>query len=701
MILNPSTASRHVLNVSLLALLTSFGGIQADTSIAQVQTSEAPVVDLSPPTDDDVNVTILPGTGAPPQPTAPVRFQPRPGDVTLNFPGGDIQDVTKAVLGGILKLQYTLDPNLRTAVTLITPRPIARDDVLPVFEEALRASNLALVAGSGGYVIVPSSAAISSSGVAGGSEAVGFTTETIPLKFVTAPEMRKLIDPILPGVVDESSKGTQLVIKGATGQRSSVRELIKQFDVNWLRNMSFGLYIPKQTDARLIVPELEKLINGNDAPTKGLVRLITMEKLNGILAVSIQPQYLEDVQRWINVLDREGKNNEPRLFVYRVQNGRSSDLAKTLIAALGGGKASGGEDANAGSAEDDDQNDQQGLGQQNRFAAADEGSEVEGGQRGFRPRKSSGSSSVSGTASKLNATITSDDINNAITIFATQRSYAVIEDALRKLDLAPSQILIEAAIAEVTLTNELRYGVQWSFASGNSDARLSNQEGGLGSLVREFPGFSYFYAGSKIDATLNALEGLTKINVVAAPKLMVLNNQTASLQVGDQVPVASASAVSTQNPDSPIVNSIQYRDTGVILEITPRVNSNGVVLLDVSQEVSDVSTTNTSTLNSPTISTRRVSTSIAVKDGNLIAIGGLIRNRDERGRSGIPFLSRIPVLGSLLFGTTDNTLNRTELIILIKPTVLRSVEDGKAATEEMIEKIKAVQPLLDRSGQRR
>lgn len=697
MILNPSIASRRVMNVSLLALLTTFGGMQADTSVAQDQSAETPVVDLAPPTDDDVTVTILPGTGAPQQPSVPARRTPRPGDVTLNFPGGDVQDVAKAVLGGILKQQYTIDPNLRAAITLVTPSPIAREDVLPVFEEALRAANLALVAGSGGYRIVPTGAAASTSEIAN-SEAVGFATETIPLKFVTAPEMRKLIEPILPGVVDNSSQGTQLVIKGATGQRSSVRELVRQFDVNWLRNMSFGLYIPKQTDARLIVPELEKLINGNDAPTKGLVRLIAMEKLNGILAVSIQPQYLEDVQRWINVLDREGENNEPRLFVYRVQNGRSSDLAKTLIAALGGGKGSGGSDDS--DTADDTQNGEQGFGQQNRFAAADEGSDVENGRRGLQKPKSSGSTGVSGTATKLNATITSDDINNAITVFATQRSYAVIEDALRKLDLAPSQILIEAAIAEVTLTNDLRYGVQWSFTRGNSDARLSNQEGGLGSLVREFPGFSYFYAGRSIDATLNALEGLTKINVVAAPKLMVLNNQTASLQVGDQVPIASASAVSTQNPDAPIVNSIQYRDTGVILEITPRVNSNGVVLLDISQEVSDVSTTRTSTLNSPTISTRRVSSSIAVKDGNLIAIGGLIRNRDERGRSGIPFLSRIPVLGSLLFGTTNNTLARTELVILIKPTVLRSVEDGKAATEEMIEKIKSVQPLLEKSGQR-
>ncbi|TXG85525.1 MAG: type II secretion system protein GspD [Sphingomonadales bacterium] len=698
MILNPSTASRRVMNVSLLALLTSFGGMQADSSIAQEQSAETPVVDLAPPTDDDVNVTILPGTGAPQQPAVPPKRQPRPGDVTLNFPGGDVQDVAKAVLGGILKLQYTVDPNLRAALTLVTPTPIAREDVLPVFEDALRAANLALVAGSGGYRIVPTGAAASTSEIAN-SEAVGYATETIQLKFVTAPEMRKLIEPILPGVVDNASQGTQLVIKGATGQRSSVRELVKQFDVNWLRNMSFGLYIPKQTDARLIVPELEKLINGNDAPTKGLVRLIAMEKLNGILAVSIQPQYLEDVQRWVNVLDREGENNEPRLFVYRVQNGRSSDLAKTLIAALGGGKGSGGADSSDTGDDDATQDDQQGYGQQNRFAAADEGSEVENGRRGLQKPKSA-AAGVSGTATKLNATITSDDINNAITVFATQRNYAVIEDALRKLDLAPSQILIEAAITEVTLTNDLRYGVQWSFTRGKSDVRLSNQEGTLGSLVREFPGFSYFYAGRSIDATLNALEGLTKINVVAAPKLMVLNNQTASLQVGDQVPIASASAVSTQNPDSPIVNSIQYRDTGVILEITPRVNSNGVVLLDISQEVSDVSTTRTSTLNSPTISTRRVSSSVAVKDGNLIAIGGLIRNRDERGRSGIPFLSRIPVLGSLLFGTTNNTLNRTELVILIKPTVLRSVEDGKAATEEMIEKIRSVQPLLEKSGQR-
>jgi general secretion pathway protein D len=558
----------------------------------------------------------------------------------------------------------------------VTQRPIARSAVLPFFEGSLRAAGLALIPQNGGYVIVPVDQARGQAQPIG-DLVTGFGTESVTLRFVGAEQLRKLLDPLVPGVVVSADPGSNvLTIAGTTGQRASVRDLIGQFDVNWLRNMSFALYMPQRTDSRLIVPELEKLINGPGAPTAGLVRLISMERLNGILAISPQPQYLEDVRRWVEVLDREGENNERRLFVYRVQNGRSSSLAKTLITAFGNGNRAansngpGGPDAGApptGASP----------------PPSDQG-QAAPGDVASRPGGGVGSNGVTG-ANGDPITISSDDSNNAVVVFATSRDYAVIEDALRKLDLPPLQVMIEAAITEVTLNKNLSYGVQWLFQQ--KDGSIGYSEGKTSLPTQIYPGLSGIIAKQSITATLNALSKLTHINVVSAPKLMVLNNQTASLQVGDQVPVTTASAVGIQNADAPIVNQVEYRDTGVILKVTPRVNSGGLVLLDIAQEVSAVSQTTTSNIDSPTISTRKVATSVAVQDGETIALGGLITDRKEKGKNGIPILSTLPLIGSL-FGTHATTATRTELVVLLKPRVIRTVDDGRAITDELREKLR-------------
>jgi general secretion pathway protein D len=244
----------------------------------------------------------------------------------------------------------------------------------------------------------------------------------------------------------------------------------------------------------------------------------------------------------------------------------------------------------------------------------------------------------------------------------------------------------------------LQYGVQWQLGNGTSTAALAtNATTGLSIAPTSLAqGFNYFYSHSSIAATLNALETLTKINVVSAPKLMVLNNQTASLQVGEQVPILSETSTSTIGTNAPVVNSIDYRDTGIILKITPRVNSGGIVLLDLSQEVSAVEPTTNPQINSPTFSTRKVATSVAVQDGEVIALGGLISNSVTDTKAGLPFLSHIKILGAL-FGATNNLSNKTELIVLLRPHVVRSVDDGRALTDELRDKLQALRPLLPQS----
>ncbi len=707
----------------------------------------------------DVRATILGGTAIATPALAPAS-PPRAGDVTLNFRGADVNEVARAVLGDILGLKFAVTPGIVNPITLATPYPVARADVLRLFEDALKQSNLALVPQGGVFQIQPVETAKGSAPLTSpGGEIAGFTRETIQLQFVSADELKKLLDPILPGVVIQADGARNvLTVAGTTGQRAAVQGLVKQFDVNWLRGVAFGLFVPQRTDARLIVPELDKLLNAPGAPTNGLVRLIAMDRLNGILAITGQRQYLEDTRRFIEVLDREGESSQPRMFLYRVQNGRAADLAKVILTALGGGgtvasgqpgsvdaigsgrqigSASGGYGnsgfgAGSGSSGFGGANAQGNTGSaRGGFGATGTGGTGFGGTSGAsgfgggNPQSPlnniPASARLAGAAAgqsaggslALNATITADESTNSILVYGNSRDYALIEDALRQLDTPPAQVLIEAAISEVSLTKSLRYGLQTIFQSGNTSSVLTqnspssvitrNANGSTGAsalpgIIRQFPGFSFLYADSDIAAILNALEGLTKVNVLSSPKLLVINNQTASLQVGNQVPVSTGS-ITTSGAIGGTTNAIDYRDTGVILKITPRVNAGGLVLLDIAQEVSQVQPTSSSNgggavgTQSPTFSTRRIATSIAIQDGETIALGGLISDNSSRGRSGIPLLSRIPIIGPFLFGQTDNSTDRTELLILLRPRVIRTVDDGRAITEELRSKIQLVRPF--------
>lgn len=648
-----------------------------------------PAAPASPaPRPEGVTTALVGGTE--PAPALPgssgqsTRAAPR-GNIAFTIPSADLRTLAQIVLRDTLRIPYTVSVDGDVDVSLTTAGPVSRQQLLDLFEASLKRAGLAMVWEGTGYRIMTIEAA-----KARGTEFVpdrGFGSETVRLQFANAEELRRLLDAVVPGAV-QSLDVTQnaLVIAGTEAQRKSVHEVIAQFDVNWLRSMSFALYVPQHLDSRLIVPELDKLINAPDAPTRGLVRLIGMEKINGVIAISAQKQYLEDVRRWVEVLDREGTSNEARLYVYRVQNSRARDLVRTINTTFGIGGATALADnpdpfaSEPRSTMPDSGPGQTGPGRQQPMAQS---------PGGFAGTPDTG-------APSLKVRISADEVNNAVVVYSSAHDYAILEDALRKLDVPPVQVMIEAAITEVGLNDGLRYGVQWNFQTGRSNFALS--ESTTGTPTQNFPGFSYFYSNNNdISATLNALEQRTTVKVVSAPKLMVLNNQTAALQVGDQVPVLAQQVTplgggsSTGNLLS--ANTVEYRDTGVILKITPRVNASGAVLLDVSQEVSDVQPTKSGVANSPTITTRRVATTVSVQDGQVIALGGLFRDSKSFGKNGLPILSRVPVLGGLLFGNNDNSQKRTELIILIKPHVLRTPDDLTAITEELRAKIQSVEPF--------
>ena len=284
--------------------------------------------------------------------------------------------------------------------------------------------------------------------------------------------------------------------------------------------------------------------------------------------------------------------------------------------------------------------------------------------------------------------VVADRENNALLILATPAGYDKIEAALKKLDTAPRQVLIEVTIAEVTLTDELKYGLEWVFNNARGNGGLN-----LGGNLAPSTGFSYALTSpaGDIRAMLTMLASNNKINILSSPHIMVADNQTAHIQVGDSVPVAGPQSVGAAGV---VVSSVQYLDTGVILSVTPHINAGGLVNMEINQEVSNALNTTTSGLNSPTISKRSAKTMVTVQSGETTVLGGLISENSTVGTSGLPFLSTIPILGGL-FGTQSRNNTRTELIVLITPRVANNVGQAKMVSDEFRKKLKQTEELLD------
>jgi general secretion pathway protein D len=663
------------------------------------------------------------GTGrllAPPKKAADLQVNAA-GAITMNFVNADIREVVRTVLADALKLNYLIDPDVKGTITMQTSKPLAPAALLTVLEEVLRLNDVALVPAGGLYRVVPAkdaprSAAPPNAGRIPSRD--GFALQVVPLGFVAAGEMRKILETFAPEgairYVDETRN--LLILGGSNRELETLLGAIELFDTDWMTGMSFAVIPVQYADVKVLAAELEKVF-GDPAKTPAApVRLIPIERLNAIMVITAQPLYLERAQEWIARLDQSGEEGGTELFVYYVKNGVAAELAKVLGEALGTGSTSTSETARKtsgvapGLATTElrgSPGDAGGLGA-SRTGAGAPGAMGATGLGGpiagaASPTKTdtarAGAATVTanlqmpgdGTriAGAQTARIVSDDSRNALLVVATARQYRMIESTLRKLDLMPMQVLIEATIAEVTLTDDLRYGVQWFVNRSQHQTAFSSAASGA--VAATFPGLNYIFSSASARVALDALSTITDLKVISSPQLMVMDNQTAKLQVGDQVPIITQQSASTvASATTALVSTVQYRDTGVILEVTPRVNPSGLVTLDIKQEVSEVGAAGVG--GSPTISQRSVSSRIAVKSGESVILGGLIRDRQRDSRDGIPLLSKIPILGGL-FGSSDDSALRTELMVVLSPTVVPDVTQARDVTEELRRRMRSLAPL--------
>jgi general secretion pathway protein D len=618
--------------------------------------------------------------------------------VTLNFVDADLREVIRAILEDTLDLNYVVDPNVQGRVTLQTSQPLEPEQVLPTLEELLRINGAALVEADGLFRVVPADRA--GLGIAnlsydspGGR---GITTRVIPLQYASANELGPIAQSFVanPANIRIDPRRNLLFVTGTRSEIAAVDNLLGVLDVDWLAGMSFALEPLEAVTPEILVAELQQILDDPNGPRlSDLVRFVPLERMNAVLIVSKQPRYLDEARDWVARLD-QGASNSQRVYVYYVQNRRAADLADTLGSIF------------------EAQTTTVSLGPETAIAPGYTPttltSEPEVRTEGLEapldltppsaippapaPGVNGGKGIALGGSGEIR--IIADESSNSLVVLATPEGYRQVEAALRRLDILPLQVLIEATLVEVTLNDSLEYGVRWFFESGDSTFTFTDAatDAGAAVLGSSFPGFSYVFDSNNVHATLNALRGITDVKFLSAPTLMVLDNETARLQVGDEVPVVTRSSTSTVDDAAPIVNTVEFRDTGVILNITPRVNASGLVILDVEQEVSEVTETTSSGIDSPTIQQRKMESTIAVQNGETIVLGGLIRDRLEEGTTAVPVLGDIPILGNL-FKSTDNASSRTELLVLIKPQVVRNSEDARAVTEELRKKLPAIFPV--------
>lgn len=628
--------------------------------------------------------------------------------VTLNLVGASVAEAAKSVLGDTLGLNYVVSEKVKGAITIQTTKAIPRDSLLEIFETVLRNEGAAIVVEQGIYRIVPVGEAVASAPLRGKGANTrrlpGVSAQVVPLRYVAAGEMERIVKAVAPNanVLRADETRNLLLVAGTRAEHDAIADAVSVFDVDWMKGMSFGLFPVESGDPDAIAQELDTVFaNDRDSPGKGIVRFVPNRRLKSILVITSRPEYLRKAETWLARIDMATRATVKQVFVYPIRNRPAGELAQLLQKVYGSNSQLRAVDVprppGAGNAPSGPLPDALAPGP---FSATGPSSVFGVAPAAVSPPPPAETAApplapslagpltgppggppddrVSGVA------VVADEANNALVITATAQEYRRLRQILDQVDVSPNQVFLEATIAEVTLTDELKMGIRFFLQAGNHQIQFT--EDNVGGASPLFPGFSNFFNTPNVKVVLNALSAITDVNVISSPTLMVVDNKKATLQVGNEVPVVTQSAVGVQVVGAPIVNSITYRNTGIVLNITPRIGDRGRILLEVEQEASDVVATESSKIDSPTIQQRRIKTTVAVNDGEAILLGGLIQDRAENARNQVPLAGDIPVLGTLFKSKTD-TIRRTELLVAITPRIVRDSTQLKGITEEFRAKI--------------
>lgn len=605
------------------------------------------------------------------------------GAVNVNFEDAPLDAVLSVILGDMLQVPYTIAGDVQGQITLVSTDPVPEEAMLDMLESALAAQGIALVQGANGIYRVGASAGLRSEVPVALQEAAatrGYSVRIIPLRYLSVTEAEKILAPL--GMKDSILRVDPLrnilVLGASAPQMKNALRTLSMLDVDVLSGMSFGIYEVINMDASLLVERINKLIGNTEAGGfASSAKLVPLEEINSVMVVAPNSSQLSTVSTWLKKLDRVGLGGSDdeqageQLYVYSVQNGEAKVLAELLGKVFGGSGTGSSSPTTSGST-----------------APGLEQTELGSGS-------SSGGANSSGVSSSKTASgtrIVADEANNSLLIMAPAKEWRSIRAALDKVDKMPAQVLIEVSIWEVTLKDELNYGVEWFFNSKGGVDGLADKGGLLsmneaGAVSRAVPGFSYMFSGSDWRAVINTLASRSNVKSLSSPSVLVQDNREASIQVGNQQPIQTSQTVNTNNTGV-LTQNVELKDTGVQLTVKPRVNAGGLVVMDILQEVTDIGATDAATGQRAFLK-RSIESTVAIQSGDTIILGGLIQERASDGDSGIPFLSRLPVVGAL-FGSKTEEGERTELLITISPRAINQYKDFAKIGEEFQGKMQGV-----------
>lgn len=643
------------------------------------------------------------------------------GETTFNFEGESLQAVIKAILGDMLGQNYVIAPGVQGTVTYVTSKPVSPAEALSLLEMVLGWNNARMIYSDGRYNIVPADTAMATGAVAPrtGSpvNARGFESRVVQLQYISATEMEKILKPYArPNSIVNVDPGRNVItVAGSRTELENYLRTIRIFDVDWMSSMSVGVFPLQNGKASKVVQDLEKVFGEQSkTPVAGMFRFMPLEGANAVLVITPQASYLDQIQQWLERIDGAGAGVQ--LFSYELKYIKAKDLADRLSEVFGGGSSGGGRstggDGNvslmpgsdaysiSGSGSGDRNGDSLGAGDVGSMGGDSGGAGGGLGEGSLRlnPRQG-GNGSVTLEVEGDRVGVSAVDETNTLLVRTTSRAWKSIRDVVERLDVMPMQVHIEAQIAEVTLTGDLKYGVNWYFERAVTDAGLPNAVGRdtwstiAGSVLPATTtggGLSWTFLGRNAAAVINALDEVTDVQILQSPSVMVRNNAEATFNVGSKIPISSVS-FDPGTGSTGVYNNVQYMETGTILNVRPRVTKDGMVFLDIVQEVSTPGNVPDKNGN-VRVDTRKLKTEAAVRSGDTVMLAGLIRDEVGRGSSGFPGLSRIPIIGGL-FGQQKSSTGRSEVIILLTPVIIRSAEEAADLTDEYSRRFRAMEPL--------
>ena len=646
------------------------------------------------------------------------------GSATFNFEGESVHAVVKAILGDMLGQNYVIAPGVSGTVSLATPRPVSPSQALNLLEMVLGWNNARLVYSGGRYNVVPADQALAGTvapSTASPAAARGFEVRVVPLKYISATEMKKVLEPYArPNAIVNVDDGRNVIsIGGTRAELENYLRTVEIFDVDWLAGMSVGVFPIQTGRADRVANDLEKVFGADSStPSAGMFRFLPLENANAVLVITPQARYLDQIQQWLERIDSAG--GAPRLFSYELKYIKARELAERLSEVFGTGSGSsqsrgadnaslapgadamqidgglgagGGRDAGSGGL-----GNEQGLGSSSGgIGQGGTGQDMAGGSMSL-PQRSNGNGAVSLEVEGDRVGVSAVEETNTLLVRTTPQAWASIREVIDKLDVMPLQVHIEAQVAEVALEGDLSYGVNWYFENAVNAPTSAGGAGLPSALGRRIwgdlsgiaggAGLGWTFLGKNAAAVITALDEVTDVRLLQTPSIFVRNNAVASLNVGSKIPVYSVSVSGISDNQ---YSQVQYLNTGTILNVRPRVTRDGMVFLDIVQEVSSPEGQPDANGN-VRVNTRRMKTEAAVSAGDTVMLAGLIEDRTTAGSSGVPGLSRLPVIGGL-FGTKSQSSRRSEVIVLLTPTIVRNPEEARRLTDEYGSRFRALEPI--------